>query len=87
MELKGSKKEGGIELFKTPEEIRNELGVTQKEFSTMVCSSFRTYKERISLDLPKWNIYELSKLCELNKGKVKVTTNEGNYEVTIKKLG
>lgn len=70
-------------MFKTPEEIRKEIGVSQKEFSSMVSSSFRTYQERISLEKPKWNIYEIVKLGKLNNGEVRLRTEDGEFDITI----
>lgn len=72
-------------MFKTPEEIRNNLNLTQKEFAKKIGSNYRRYQDRI-YNRPDWRISELIEIAKLNGDKVMITYKGENYLVSTKKV-
>ena len=72
--------------MKTPEEIRIELGMSQAAFVDEIKMSRRTYIGRFDGSQPKWLLTDIINIARLNKGEVRIDTDEGCYEIKIKEI-
>lgn len=79
-------KGGIIELFKSNEEIRKDLGLSQKEFAELVGMKFRTYQDRCLLTKPGWTLKDIVNISRLTGGKIRIKNDLGEYDITIKQL-
>ena len=70
--------------MKTVEEIRKQVGMTQKEFAETIGTSFRTYQGRLAGSQPKWLLSEVIKASQMNDGEVLLETEDGIVEIRIK---
>lgn len=77
---------GGQELFRTPEEIRKDIGISQTEFCKRLDIAYRTYHERLSGHRPIWSIVEVAKFCKVGNGNCKIILDGVEYDVSIKQI-
>lgn len=70
-------------MFRTPEEIRKDIGISQTEFCKLVEMPYRTYHERLSGHRPMWSIVEIAKFCKVGDGKCKIILDGVEYNISI----
>lgn len=71
--------------MQTVENIREQLNLTQLEFSQQLGISKRLYNYKISGET-EWKISELIKLTELCKDDIAIKHGGDTYSINIKKL-
>lgn len=70
-------------MFKIPEDIRKDLGLTQTQFAQLIGMKYRSYQLKIN-ENPRWSLSETIELCNLNNGDVKLPYVDGKiYNITI----
>lgn len=72
--------------MKRPEEIRNDLGLSQTKFAKAIGSSLRTYQGRFDGSQPKWLFAEVIEIAKFNHNEVKIKLGDVEYEVNIKEI-
>lgn len=78
--MKGGRKD----IYKTVDEIRHLLGITQTQMSELLGVCLRAYQKKINTNY--WTIDELIKASKLNNGKLIVNTSDGSYKLDIKEI-
>ena len=74
-------------IIKTIEEVRkSNTHLNQTDFAKSIGTSYRSYQERLTKK-QEWKFKEIAKAAAYNKNQVKVDTDEGVYEATIKRVG
>lgn len=71
--------------YKEIDEIRKDANMSQDKFAEFLEISKRTYNYRLTLDQAR-TLNDIIKASSLNKGKIRVKTKEGDYEIAIKKV-